>query len=112
MPIDQKHDLKETDATVPPAAPSPDPLEPRTIQVGNHQRTLVKHPGPLRTCEWCGSERTILQYPGPPPRYCALPETCKREAQAALAKLRMRAMRDRKNPLPPGWRVGPGRPRR
>jgi len=110
MPVDKDQGQQQARKTRLPADPPTLPLEPRTIQVGSHQRTLVKHAVTFR-CEWCGSERTVLQYPGPPPRYCAPPALCKRAAQAALAKHRMRAMRDRKNPLPAGWRRGPGRPK-
>jgi len=101
-------DTFDTHTTEVPITPT---TERRTIQVGTHQRTLVKRPMTFR-CEWCGSERIVMQYPGPPPRYCALPAPCKRAAQAALARLRMRAMRDRKNPTPVGWRRGPGRPKK
>jgi len=111
MPVDKDHSQQQINETFPSSTPSTHTPHQRTIKVGNHQRTLVTQPVTFR-CEWCGAECTVLQYPGPPPRYCPPPEPCKRAAQAALAKMRMRALRDRKNPNPPGWRRGAGRPKK
>jgi hypothetical protein len=63
------------------------------------------------TCEFCGYEVTELYGPGQTPHYCA---AHKAQAKAHMAKMRMRAMRERQKaattaPVPPGATEGPKR---
>ena len=61
-------------------------------------------------CEWCSEERTELRPPGPQPRYCST--VCRHEAQNALAKGRMRRLRERQAAQVPWWTKRPrGRPK-
>jgi hypothetical protein len=64
----------------------------RTITVGNHTRTLRERLVTFR-CEWCSNQGTEMRLPGPPPRYHA---ECKQEAQNAIAKGRMKRMREQR----------------
>ena len=82
--------------------------EHRTLQVGHHRRTITQREMTYR-CEWCSLVCTEFRYPGPLPRYCC--SDCKRLAQNSMAARRMKAMRERNNPTPHGWRRGPGRPK-
>ena len=51
----------------------------------------------IRICEWCSREyEGIRSGPGRPSPYCS--DDCRREAQNALAKGRMRRMRERQAP--------------
>jgi hypothetical protein len=63
------------------------------IIVGNYTRTIKERPVTFR-CEWCSGVSTEMRLPGPPPRYHA---ECKQEAQNAIAKARMKRMRERQS---------------
>jgi hypothetical protein len=53
----------------------------------------MRQPRPITfRCEYCSTEVTELHIPGNPPRYCA---GCKVEAKRTMAKMRVRAMRER-----------------
>jgi hypothetical protein len=69
------------------------------ITVGTYTRTIKERPVTFR-CEWCSTMGTEMRLPGPPPRYHA---ECKQEAQNAIAKGRMKRMREKKTAkLPDG----------
>jgi acyl-coenzyme A thioesterase PaaI-like protein len=63
-----------------------------TISVGSYTRTIKERVVTFR-CEWCSAMGTEMRLPGPPPRYHT---ECKQEAQNAIAKSRMKQMRERR----------------